>query len=78
MVTFVSGRLLVLGSEVATVAEPPGLTTGGELIVKFGVTTTGVEPVTPFTVTSIEATPCPFMVTWPAGLTEATAGLLLR
>src|SRR5919108_3029432 len=78
MVTFFSGWLLVLGSDVVTVALSPGMSTDGELIVKLGLTTTGVEPVTPLTVTSMVATPCPFIVTLPPGLTEATLGLLLE
>ena len=55
----------------------PDFTKFGAWRVKGFCTSIGAVPVTPFTVTSIVATPGARMVTIPASLTVATSGLLL-
>src|ERR1022692_175458 len=71
------GALPVLGSDVVAVMADPGVTTGGAVSVNGCWTVTGVEPVTPLTMTLMVATPWAIMVILPPGLIEATLGLLL-
>jgi hypothetical protein len=77
IVTAVSGALLGLGSVVVAVRVEPGWTMLGACSVNGCLTTIGVLPVTPFTVTLIVAVPAAMVRTAPVRLTAATAGLLL-
>jgi hypothetical protein len=77
-VTSVSGTRPGLGSVALAVTVPPGATTAGISSVYGCLTTIGVVPVTPSTVTAMVAAPAATAVTLPFGLTEATFGLLLR
>ncbi len=77
MLTLVSGAPLGFGSVVVAVNVEPGSTSDGALSENGCLTTTGVVPVTPLTVTLIVVAPAAIVFTVPALLTVATSGLLL-
>jgi hypothetical protein len=78
MVTLLSEALLGFGSVVVAVSVEPGMAIDdGTLNLNGCCTRTGVDAVTPLTVTLIVAVPAAIVCTLPVLLTDATAGLLL-